>query len=183
MIAMITTAPQGDREFFTELFEDYERLMFSIAGKYTDSGFDREDIVQESLVRLMNNADTVKGLHPKALASYIAVTVKHTAINHLRKSGHTVTPLTDTMADELPDGGDDMDTRIIRRDDLGKLSAVWPRLNESERYVLEGKYLCGYTDAELAAELGCREASIRMKLTRARRHALKLLTEEGVSNE
>ena len=179
MIATITTAPQGDREFFTELFEDYERLMFSIAGKYTDSSFDREDIVQESLVRLMNNADTVKGLHPKALASYIAVTVKHTAINHLRKNGRTVTPLTDTMAEELPDEGEDIDTRIIRREELGKLSAVWPKLSESERFVLEGKYLCGYTDAELAVELGCREASVRMKLTRARRRAYDLVMQGG----
>ena len=36
----------------------------------------------------------------------------------------------------------------------------------------------GYKDAELADMLGCKKDSIRMKLTRARRRAFQLMTEE-----
>lgn len=43
---------------------------------------------------------------------------------------------------------------------------------------MEGKYILGYTDAELADMLGCKKSSVRMKLTRARRRAFQLMTEE-----
>ena len=36
----------------------------------------------------------------------------------------------------------------------------------------------GYKDTELADMLGCKKDSIRMKLTRARRRAFQLMTEE-----
>ena len=39
------------------------------------------------------------------------------------------------------------------------------------------------TDAELAAMLGCKPASVRMKLTRARRALLEKLREGGLDND
>ena len=50
-------------------------------------------------------------------------------------------------------------------------------LSENDQLLLEGKYLLGYTDTELASLLKCKVGSIRMKLTRARRKALKLIVE------
>ena len=49
---------------------------------------------------------------------------------------------------------------------------------KEDRLLLEGKYILGYTDAELADMLGCKKSSVRMKLTRARRRAFQLMTEE-----
>lgn len=188
MIAMLLTQVEepGDREFLTDMFFNFSRLMYSTAGKFIESSFEKEDIVQEALVRLISKVDTLRSLQRRALASYIVVTVKHTAINHLRKSSSgdsAVMGIYTGNPEEIPDNGDDMDERIILRENLGKLSKAWPRLTEAERFILEGKYICGYTDAELAETLGCKENSVRMKLTRARRHALILLTEEGVTVE
>lgn len=188
MIPIIMTLAEepDDREFLTEMFDRFHRLMFSTAGKFSNDSFEKEDIVQESLVRLIAKVDTLRTLEPKALASYIVVTVKHTAINRLRKAANA-----EKLLHDIYDGDNDdiaqeytsMDERIIISDDIGKLTVIWPRLTEAERFLLEGKYICNYTDEELAATLGCRESSIRMKLTRARRHALSLLTEEGVTIE
>lgn len=55
---------------------------------------------------------------------------------------------------------------------LGQLSA-------EDRALLEGKYILGDSDEMLARTLHCKPSSIRMKLTRARRRALKLLEQEG----
>ena len=61
------------------------------------------------------------------------------------------------------------------------LKKIWPLLSEEERFLLEGKYVLGYKDNELAIKAGCKASSIRMKLTRARRHALTIIVEqEGV---
>lgn len=187
MIAMLLTQVDepSDREFLTEMFYNFSRLMFSTAGNYVENTFEKEDIVQEALVRLIGKVDTLRTLQRGALASYIVVTVKHTAINHLRKSSKSdkrILDIFEGFSDEIPDSeSDNMDERVILSDNIGKLSKVWPELSEAERFLLEGKYICGYTDAELADTLGCKEGSIRMKLTRARRHAHELLTEEGVT--
>lgn len=58
------------------------------------------------------------------------------------------------------------------------MKTVWAHLTEEEQTLLEGKYIIGYTDAELAGQLQCKVSSIRMKLTRARRRAISLLNEQ-----
>ena len=67
---------------------------------------------------------------------------------------------------------------LLRREELTRLRDVWPRLRQEDRFLLERKYLLNQTDQELAQYLGCRKSSVRMKLTRARRAALRLM-EEG----
>lgn len=185
MIAMLLTQVEqpSDREFLTDMFYNFSRLMFSTAGKFTENTFEKEDIVQEALVRLIAKVDTLRSLQRRALASYIVVTVKHTAINHLRKSSNNSKRILDVFSgdpDDIPDENSDLDDKLILSETIGKLSKAWPMLTEAERFLLEGKYICGYSDAELSETLGCKESSIRMKLTRARRHALVLLREEGV---
>lgn len=54
-------------------------------------------------------------------------------------------------------------------------------MRPEERVLLEGKYLLHRSDAELAEILGCQTDSVRMKLTRARRTALKMLREWEVT--
>lgn len=46
--------------------------------------------------------------------------------------------------------------------------------------VLEGRYFLELSDDELARQFGCKPGSIRVKLTRARRNALKIMLEKGV---
>ena len=52
-------------------------------------------------------------------------------------------------------------------------------MSAEDRALLEGKYILGDSDEMLARTLHCKPSSIRMKLTRARRRALKLLEQEG----
>lgn len=48
-------------------------------------------------------------------------------------------------------------------------------LSARDWFVLEGKYILGYTDAELARQLGVAPDSIRMILTRAKSNARAIL--------
>ena len=60
---------------------------------------------------------------------------------------------------------------------------IWPVLPKETQILLKGKYILGYTDQELACQLKCKPSSIRMKLTRARRAALLLLSERNEVKE
>lgn len=59
------------------------------------------------------------------------------------------------------------------------LAAVWPQLAPTERFLLEGRYFQQRSDRELSDDLGCGANSIRMMMTRARRHVQRLMRREG----
>ena len=60
-------------------------------------------------------------------------------------------------------------------EDKERLYRIWDQLTQEEQLLLSGKYILEYSDAELAGQLGCGPASVRMKLTRVRRKARKLM--------
>ena len=70
-----------------------------------------------------------------------------------------------------------LDDLLLASEAAEQFWAVWLQLSSEDRLLLEGKYLLGQKDEALAAILKCKPSSIRMKRTRARRRAAKLLSE------
>ena len=71
-----------------------------------------------------------------------------------------------------------IDEQLLQMEQKEMLVRVLESLSEEDRILLEGKYILEQSDRDLAALLGCKPSSIRMKLTRARRRALNLIGEE-----
>ena len=68
---------------------------------------------------------------------------------------------------------------FFQEEKYNELEAILDLLSETDNLILTGKYFLDYSDAELAAFIGCKPSSIRMMLTRARRNALNLIKERG----
>lgn len=174
----------SDKEFMVHLYTKYENLLFYTAQKYISERGSVEDVVQESLVKLHEKIRTIKPMPEIVLASYIRSTVRNTAINILKSAGYEEDRQisTENIIDVMDEHALSLDTlmQISRYREL--LSKIWPELSKEEQFLLEGKYILGYCDRELSTELCCQPSSVRMKLTRARRHALSILaSREGVN--
>lgn len=186
---MITSTFSSDnelsnKEFMVHLYTKYENLLFYTAQKYISEQGSVEDVVQESLVKLHEKIRTIKPMPEIVLASYIRSTVRNTAINILKSTGYEEDRQisTENIIDVMDEHALSLDTlmQISRYREL--LSKIWPELSKEEQFLLEGKYILGYSDRELSTELCCQPSSVRMKLTRARRHALSILaSREGVN--
>ncbi len=167
----------SDKEFMVHLYTKYENLLFYTAQKYISERGSVEDVVQESLVKLHEKIRTIKPMPEIVLASYIRSTVRNTAINILKSAGYEEDRQisTENIIDVMDEHALSLDTlmQISRYREL--LSKIWPELSKEEQFLLEGKYILGYSDRELSTELCCQPSSVRMKLTRARRHALSIL--------
>ena len=160
MISFICAIPQepDDKAFMLSLYDSYYKLMYSIAYKYVSDIQTVDDIVS---------------------------TVRNTAINRLRvkeyEKDHTA-----EFTEENVSGADryvPMETLLILAERRKALLDIWPVLPKETQILLKGKYILGYTDQELACQLKCKPSSIRMKLTRARRAALLLLSERNEVKE
>ena len=182
MITWAFSGPDGpdNSNSVEELYLKYKRLMFATAGKYTENLADQEDIVQTALERLIK-IFSVSGPQERCIsAAYIVITVRSVSIELLRKRGLEAKHFVSMEGEQYePAVGtvETMDELMILSENARQLWAIWPKLPDEDRILLKGKYILEYSDQELAAILKCNPNSIRMKLTRARRRALKLLPE------
>lgn len=156
-ICILAIRDDDDRAYMTRLFVKYQRLMYRTIYDILGDKWATEDVLQTTLLRLIDHLDTLRRLEPEGLAGYIAAACRHTAYNAVRDSSrHPWLP-------------------------LDALAQVWPRLDENTRWLLEARYILDYSDGELARELGVKPDSVRMALTRARRKARRLM--ESQHNE
>lgn len=177
MIAVICAAIENpdDREFMEQLFRDFERVMFSVARKYVSNPTDQEDLVQESAIKLIEKISTIRPMNRCTLASYIVFTIRNTSIDFLRgqkTERNKISSMEDKIFSEPEAPFPPLGELLISTEQLAEL---WGELPDRDRVLLEGKYILDATDEELARQLKCKPNSIRMKLTRVRRRALKQL--------
>ena len=184
MLALLTAAIENpdDREFMTQFYLEYERLMYATVRKRLTDPEAAKDIVQECVIRLIPKIPFLRRQERCIKASYVVSTVRNTTINYMRKQGRTdgrCCSLEEQEEQDMAIPEPSLDERIMLAEQKERLMQIWSSLPEEDRLLLEGKYILGYTDAELADMLGCKKSSVRMKLTRARRRAFQLMTEEG----
>ena len=183
MIAfIIAECDDDDRDFMIRLYQTYRLVMFSTVKKYISSQEDQRDIIQDSLLKLIEKIDLLREKERCILGAYIVYTVRSTAIDHLRHKAvekAKLVPFEDE--DEEPEVSSlPLDELAALRERDIRVIELLEKLTETERTLLVGKYIHENSDEELAAQLNCKPSSIRMKLTRARRKALELFSNDEV---
>lgn len=182
MIAFIcmTVQDPDDKEYMLWIYEEFQNLMFYTAKKYINDQMTCEDIVHECIVKLIQKIDVIRGKERCILAGYIVSTIRNVSINHLKREGvrqkHTV-GFDEEIIEQFPSCELSLEEMLLAKEKSFLISLAMGQLSEVERLLLEGKYILEYSDDELAKQLDCKPGSIRMKLTRARRHALSILSQ------
>lgn len=180
MISFICTTIQDpdDKEYILWIYEEFQNLMFYTAKQYIHDQSICEDIVQECVVKLIQKINIIRGKKRCILAGYIVFIIRSISINYLKREGirqkYTVGLDMETVVD-IPAAALSVEELLLAKEKAALLSVALEQLPEPERLLLEGKYILEYSDEELAEQLDCKPDSIRMKLTRARRHALSIL--------
>ena len=135
-----------DQEFILWLYQEFYRLMFYTAQKYVKNQKQQEDIVQESLRKLIEKTPRLRRFQRSVLASYIVSTVRNTSIDYLKMWQEEKDRLVnlDDLTTQEAESGRSMDETLIFQEKMELLKKVWPKLDAETRWVLEGKYILGY---------------------------------------
>ena len=164
-----------------EIYQKYKKLMFSTARKFTQNILDQEDIVQTALEKLIKIFSNLDPSDCCITASYIVYTVRSVSIDFLRKWGReseiliSMGDIQDAELGQIQIGA--LDDLLVSLDRSERLNYLWTKVPAKTRILLEGKYIYRLSDKELAIIVGCKPSAVRMKLTRARRQAAKILSE------
>ena len=177
----------NDREYLTWLFHEFHRLMFHTAQEFVSDQCEKEEIVQDSFVKIIEHIKTIRNLERYALPFYLVIIVRHTAINHLR---HTKTRNQHLYFVEDHDLFLKRSEEDISLDEYAELlerreavNRLWPKLSEMDQYLLGAYYFVGLKTDEIAKALGCSHDAVRMKLSRARKRAREILIKDGLIYE
>ena len=181
MIPMIITGIEDEqsRRFMESLYEKYRKLIFHVVRRWIDSTEEQNDVAQEVWVKLVEKEELLGSLSESKRVSYLAYCARNTALKRLAELKEERTKLIEW--DEVC--GEDVfivtipstEETVLQNEWQLAFQKVWETLPNRERLLLEGKYLYGESDRELAEWLGCKPGSVRMALTRARRTALNEL--------
>ena len=72
----ISPISTNDKEFFERFYNEYKNFMFYSARKYVNTQSECEDIVQDTVERLLHNVKTIKEIDSYRIRKYIALTVR-----------------------------------------------------------------------------------------------------------
>ena len=178
-LCILAIEDESDRAFMTHLYQQYHRLMYQQIIQIVQDQWAAEDLMQETILKLIDKIDELKAKEPTKLVNYIISACKNRARNYIRDHNRHQNFSIDECLD-VPDftsAGREIEARLIRDDDFRCLTNVWDQLDERSRYILENYYILERPMSEIAQDLGIKPDSARMALTRARRAAYQLIDE------
>ena len=164
-----------DGAFIEELYRVYAPLMFSAAYEFSVTKAQAEDIVSQSLLKLMQHVSTLRRLKGGALSAYVYTCARRCAMDYIsretlrsrrEREAAKLMRLSDTQASSL-----DSDTRHV----LDAINRLPPR----EKACLVQRALSGRSFEETAKRTGLSVATVRRYVSRARKRLKKLLKMEG----
>lgn len=166
----------GDETAFAAIVADETPPLLRFAASILGSGLaEAEEVVQEALIRLWQQADTWQP--DGRISTWLHRVTYHLAIDVLRRRRPSVeiAAMEDVLADEDPAP----DARLIRVEDLRALRAALDSLPERQRTAVVLRHFQGLGQSEAAEVMDVSEAAYESLLARARRRLRTLLAEEG----
>ena len=168
-LCMMLLESETDQQQFLFLYNNYHCLMQNIAQVYFPQDLHlAEDAVQESLLKIITHFDQVSSLTKKELPGYLAITVKNTSIQQLRKQKRLV--LTNDFSPY---------DRPEKNSLFSHLVSIIRAMPETYRAALEMRFVLEMTHKEISKALGISETAAANRVSRGRKLLIEKLKEEG----
>ena len=168
---------ESDRTYMEWIFQTYHRLMYDYIMEVLHDSWQADDVMQESVVKLIHKIDVLRRFSESKRRNYIITTAKNTAISYLRRESIRKGIAYDDWAKDCigTQSEEDPEALVLRQEEMEALQLIWDDLDERSRYLLSSRYILEQSFEEMARELGVTAGSARMLLTRAKRAALALI--------
>lgn len=163
--------PDPEQKRFSDLIDQHYALMMKEAGKYFNLPEDVEDVVQETIVNLIEKKEKHLSLEPYHQTAYIITAIRNLSISVLRRRKNIeFIPLSELDDYQLPqDSFLNPEMMFAQKEYAKRFREIWHTLPLEDRVLLGRKYILDQSDAEIACDLNIKPNSVRMALTRSRR--------------
>ena len=163
----------GDRAAFSEFYDRYSTLLFSIAVKILGDQKEAEDVLQEVFVQIWEKAGTFDPRLGRP-AGWAATLVRNRAIDRIRASQRRSRLLDQATAELAPVAGESpgANESVFGREKSGLVRTAVAGLPDEQRQAIELAFFGGLTQNEISDRLreplGTIKARIRRGMLRLR---------------
>ncbi len=177
----------ADTELILELYGSHKGIMYKTALDSVQNPDDLEEVIQDAILRMIRNQERLREMEQKARAVYIARTVYSAAMDHGRRIARDRDRLIGLKDSLHVIGEGSPEDDYLERESLALrlryLREALRELPETDCELLIGKYINGESDEALAERLGIRPTAMRMRLSRARQRARKIIERKESADE
>lgn len=166
---LLNRAAEGDVEAFREVAARYRRFVYAQCLWGSRNPSDAEDLAQEVFLSVHRDLPTLR--EPGRFLPWLRQVTRNTCRRWYRRREPAAAPLDEALGVEDPAAGDEARRAEVRQIIAETLAAV----SERSREVLALHYLGGCSEAEIAAALGLRRATVKSRLREGRVQARRAL--------
>lgn len=147
----------GDMSGLQILYENFARLLFSVAYTLTGSRETAEDVLQDTFLKIAENAASYKHRENGSVKAWVVTICRNLALDSLRKTVPTV---------EIDDNLHTIDHTINIDSDLAFFDLLSP-LGTDEKEIIILRFSWGLRHTEIAKILDLPPQNVRQKYKRA----------------
>lgn len=171
----MTIENDEERALAENLYLTYKSRMYGIAYAILHNREDAEDAVMDAVFSIVKNISLFSSIPRNKTESLIVVISRNAAINRYNYNKRRSTSSLDETANYIPDNDPTPEEMFGQKEDYEKLLQVIRTLDPIYRDILLLKYLYEYDNCTIAAMTGVAEATVRVRLMRAKEKLSELL--------
>ena len=172
----------GEKDPIEELYDRYSDMLYRVALSMMKNQEDAEDVVMDSVCKIVKHISKFLGADRNKTESLIVIIVRNTAINRYHYNQHRQHIPMEKYSNMIPDDSGSPSDILIEQDRFDGLLQKIRSLDAIYRDVLLLKYLYEYDNSLIASLTGVAEATVRVRLMRAKR-LLEQILEGGGTDE
>jgi len=163
-----------DPQAMGQLYDQFGKVVYSLIYRIVQDAGAAEDLVQETFLRVWNQAHAFDPARGSA-AAWVLTVARNRAIDWKRSAaGRPDRTVWETYDEERPARFLDMEEVMIHSDQARRVREAMARLNQTQRGLIEMAYFEGLSQSEMAERTGHPLGTIKTWV----RAALKTLREE-----
>ncbi len=177
MISIILSTVDLDEDSkskFEKIYNKYCNILFGYAIKILSNPADAEDVLQETFIKVAKNIKNIREIDDRETNSYLAVILKNTAYDFLRKKSKCTEIDIDSIK-EIPD--DDFIESLASRIRYEKLVEGIKNIPSPYSEVLYMHYVRDLSVKQTAHILERKSETVKIQLVRGKRILTQMLSE------
>lgn len=165
---------ENSKNKFETIYYKYRNVLYCYAVKILSNRADAEDVLQETFIKVAKNIKTVNNTDERETNSYLAVILRNTAYDFLRKKSK-LSEIDIERVKEIP--GDDFIESLASDIQYDKIVGVIKNIPSPYSEVLYLHYVRDLSVKQTANLLNRKSETVKMQLVRGKRILIKMLSE------
>lgn len=171
--SLIVIDNDADRSYIKALFIKFYPIMRRTIFNIVEDENIVDDLIDDTIIKLIRNLEIVKTLNPHAQITYIVYAAKNRAIDYIRQN--RCVQYWESF-DNFPETGSlSIEKQIEVKEQASEIKSVLFKMNGRDRELLWYRYYMQFSLKEISRETGIKEKQVAVYLRNARLRALKLI--------